>query len=50
MYSRKSVGPPIEPWGTPALIDVLVKTSHPEPPEPKPSITEKRRNKAKHLT
>ena len=31
MYSRKSVGPRMEPRGTPALTGSL--TSHPEPPE-----------------
>ena len=30
MYSRKSVGTRMDPWGTPALMDILVKTSHPE--------------------
>ena len=34
MYSRKNVGPKIEPSGTPLLTGNLMKTnSHPEPPE-----------------
>ena len=49
MYSRKSVWPRIEPWGTPALTGYsfwrLPIQNH-----LKPSITEKRRNKAKYLT
>ena len=31
MYSRESVGPRMEPCETSALMDILVKTSHPEP-------------------
>ena len=30
MYSRKSVGPRMEPGGTPALTGYLVKTFHSE--------------------
>ena len=33
MYSRKSVGVRMDPWGTPELLDILVKISHPEPPK-----------------
>ena len=42
MYSRKSVGPRMEPWGTPALTGYSC--------EDFPSRTEKRRNKVKYLT
>ena len=32
MYSRKSIGPRMEPLETPALqVDILLKTSGPEP-------------------
>ena len=45
MYSRKSVGPRMEPWGTPALIGyVCVKT--PIQNYPKPSIPQKRGNQS----
>ena len=33
MYRRKGVGPRMDPTGTPASTNILVKTSHPEPPE-----------------
>ena len=33
MYSRKSVGPRMDPCGTPALTGYSCKISHPEPPE-----------------
>ena len=34
MYSRKSEGPGMEPWGNPAWTgDILVKISHLEPPK-----------------
>ena len=44
MYSRKSVGPEMESYGTPALTGC----SHQN--HLKPSITEKRQNKAKYLS
>ena len=47
MYRRKSVGPRMEPWGTPALT---VFWRRPIQNHLKPSITEKRKNKAKYLT
>ena len=46
MYSRKTVGPGIDPRGTPALTQYSCE----EWPSRKPPITEKRRNKAKNLT
>ena len=44
MYSRKSVAPSMEPWGTPALTGYSCEDF------PKLSITEKRRNNAKYLS
>ena len=48
MYSRKSLGPRMQPWETP----VLTRQSWRLPIQNhlKPSITQKRRNKAKYLT
>ena len=34
MYTRKSVGPRMEPWGTPPLTGFLANTSHPDPLKP----------------
>ena len=50
MYRRKSVGPRMKPRGTPALLDILVKTCHPDHNLLKLSNTGKRRNNAKYLT
>ena len=33
MYSRKSVGTRMEPWGTPALTGYSCEDFHPEPLE-----------------
>ena len=33
MCSGKSVGPKMEPQGTPALLDILMKTFHAEAPQ-----------------
>ena len=33
MYSRKSVGPRGEPWGTPSLTEYSSKTFNPKPSE-----------------
>ena len=49
MYSRKNVGPRMEPWGTPELTGHSCQ----RPPiqnHSKLSFTHKRRNKAKYLT
>ena len=48
MYSRKGVGPRMEPWVTPTLIGSSFEDSIQN--HSKPSITEKRRNRAKYLT
>ena len=45
MYSRKSVGPRMDPWATPAFLWGLSIQNH-----LKPSITEKRGHKTKYLT
>ena len=44
MYSRGSVGPRMDPWGTPALTGYSFKNF------PSRTITDKRRNKTKYLT
>ena len=46
MYIRKSLGPRMEPWGTPLAI--LMKISHSKPPEVIYYL--KRRNKTKYMT
>ena len=46
MYSRKSVGPRIEPCGTPVSTGYSCEDSHSEPVK---TITEKRGNKANYL-
>ena len=49
MYSRKSAGLRIEPWGTQGIYSIFLWRL-PIQNHPKPSITAKRINKTKYLT
>ena len=46
MYSRKNLGPRMDPWGTPALTEYSCE----DVPSRTTQITEKRRNKARYQT
>ena len=46
MYSKKSVEPRMKPWRTPTLTEYFCE-DFPSRKTQKPSITKKRRNKAK---